>query len=195
MSVKAPDDPIVVGVITGAFGIKGWLKVKSYTQPQDNIVAYAPWRVVKPKSGRGPQPKTVTSAEGALVVCDDHSLRPQGLVVHIEGCDSRNDAELWVGGEIQVPVSQFSALTDAEYYWHQLMGLKVIAEFEGATSPLGRVTGILETGANDVLVVKASGADDGIDQRERLIPYVPEQYVISVDLDAGCIKVDWDPEF
>ena len=52
---------------------------------------------------------------------------------------------------------------------------------------------MIETGSNDVLVVKK--CKDSLDGRERLIPYLPDQVVLAVDLEAGSIEVDWDPEF
>ena len=80
-----------------------------------------------------------------------------------------------------------------EYYWHQLLGLKVITAFAGAELLLGSIADMMETGANDVMVVRPF--DGCVDDRERLIPYIPELYVLGVDLDAGEIRVDWDPEF
>ena len=85
--------------------------------------------------------------------------------------------------------SELPALGQGEYYWHQLQGLRV----ESRGSCLGQVDHLLETGANDVLVVKP--CEGSIDSRERLVPWVQGQYVIAVDLEAGVIEVDWDPEF
>ena len=84
-------------------------------------------------------------------------------------------------------------LDTGEYYWSQLEGLAVYTQFSGARQRLGVVAKIFETGANDVLVVAADA--DSITQREHLIPYVPDQFVLSVDLAVGEILVDWDPEF
>ena len=88
---------------------------------------------------------------------------------------------------------QLPELAPGEYYWHQLQGLRVISDYEGNHFRLGVVERLLETGANDVLVVR--GGSDSIDRRERLIPYVPGQYVKAVDLAAGEMRVEWDPEF
>ena len=85
------------------------------------------------------------------------------------------------------------ALDEGEYYWDQLQGLAVYTQFNGERQRLGVVSKLFETGANDVLVVL--GDAQSIDQRERLVPYVPGQFVLSVDLQAGEILVDWDPEF
>ena len=84
-------------------------------------------------------------------------------------------------------------LSAGEFYWHQLEGMQVLSEFEGSVYRLGSVSRLLETGANDVLVVK--GDEESLDQGERLIPYVPDQFVKSVDLQGRVIRVEWDPEF
>ena len=86
-----------------------------------------------------------------------------------------------------------SELPDGEYYWYQLIGLKVIAKTADAELLLGSVSEMMETGANDVMVVRP--IEGSLDDRERLIPYVPELYVVGVDLSTGEIRVDWDPEF
>ena len=113
----------------------------------------------------------------------------KGLVAHIVGIDDRNEAERLKGCEIAVAREQLPALDAGEYYWHQLEGMKV----ESRGCCLGQVDHLLETGANDVLVVKP--CEGSVDSRERLVPWVQGQYVLSVDLDRGVIEVDWDPEF
>jgi 16S rRNA processing protein RimM len=79
-----------------------------------------------------------------------------------------------------------------EYYWHQLVGLEVVSVLQDGTSRLGVVDSLLETGANDVLVIK--GDFDSLDREERLIPYSNE-FVKSIDLEKQIITVVWDPEF
>jgi len=110
--------------------------------------------------------------------------------IHITGVDDREDARQYCQLNIVVEKSQFPELEQGEYYWHQLEGLTVIT-CQGDTR-LGVVDSLMETGANDVLVVK--GDRESLDREERLIPYT-EQFVLRVDLDAGKIDVDWDPEF
>ena len=83
-------------------------------------------------------------------------------------------------------------LDEGEFYWHQLMGLKVISEFDGSQYELGSVSNMLETGANDVLVVKPG--ENSIDDRERLIPYLVDDVVTRVDTEAGVMEVDWFPD-
>lgn len=179
MTTGAPP-VLVVGQLSGVFGVKGWLKVKSFTQPEENILRYAPWRLRMPTGLK-------------IVEVDDYQMRPQGLVVHFKGLDDRDEAAQIARLEIEVDKSELPELHAGDYYWHQLMGLTVITDFLGCDQSLGQVKDILETGANDVLVVAPEA--DSVDQRERLVPYVPDLYVKSVDLTARVIRVWWDPEF
>lgn len=169
-----------VGRITAVFGIKGWVKVHSYTEPQENLFSYRPW--------------LLKTAHGIKEIEFDE-MRPHGdaYVVHIKGVDDRTLAESFTKFDIAVPRELLATLDDGEFYWHQLEGLRVLSAFGGQTVDLGRVAKILETGANDVLVVQ--GDSLSIDQKERLVPYVPGQFVVSVDLSAGSMLVDWDPDF
>ena len=179
MTAEAPS-VLVVGQLSGVFGVKGWLKVKSFTQPEENILNYAPWRLRTPSGQK-------------LVEVDDYQMRPQGLVVHFKGLDDRDEAAQIARLEIEVDKSELPELRSGDYYWHQLMGLAVVTDFLGSDQKLGQVKDVLETGANDVLVVAPE--PDSIDQRERLVPYVPDLYVKSVDLATRVIRVWWDPEF
>lgn len=178
--MQADQEPIVVGELAGVFGVKGWLKVRSFTQPDDNILAYKPWRI--------------RTAQGVKEVeVDAFKKRTQGLVVHFKGLDDRDLAAAYGRAQILVDKSLLPSLADGDYYWHQLIGLEVISVFGGTRVLLGRVAQMLETGANDVIVVQPN--DGSVDDIERLVPYVPEQYVVAVDLQSQQLLVDWDPEF
>lgn len=171
---------INVGRITSVFGVKGWVKVHSATEPRDNICHYSPWWL---KTRHGVK----------AVEVDEYKAHGDGLVVHLKGLDDRDLAREYCQVDVAVERQQLPDLEAGDYYWHQLLGLTVISQYQGQQTCLGKVVQILETGANDVLVVK--GDADSLDQKERLIPYVPGQYVLNVDVSAGCIAVDWDPEF
>jgi 16S rRNA processing protein RimM len=108
----------------------------------------------------------------------------KGMVAKLSGCDDRDAAVALVGAEIRIPRSALPKPKRGEFYWADLEGLDVVT-VDGA--PLGKVSHLFATGANDVLVVSG--------ERERLIPYVTGQFVKKVDLDAGCITVDWDEDF
>jgi 16S rRNA processing protein RimM len=166
----AADRRIVVGRIAGVFGIRGWLRVFSYTDPPDNILRYGPW--------------SIGDATAKDYRVTDGSVHGRGIIAHLEGVDDREVARRLIGATIAVPRTRFGAAAPNEYYWSDLIGLRVVNQ-DG--TPLGEVEDLLETGANDVLVVRGT--------RRRLLPFVAGTVVRSVDLDAGLIAVDWDPEF
>ncbi len=174
----------VVGKLTAVYGIKGWVKVYSYTEPAEKIFSFQPWFLVGNEGG-----KSMT------VVIDDHRPHGKGLIAHIKGVDDRDQAALYCQRQITVDMGELPALPEGEYYWQQLKGLKVMSVYGGRDNApllLGRIGDLMETGANDVMVVVP--CENSIDQRERLLPYV-DAYVLEVDLDAGTMLVDWDPEF
>jgi 16S rRNA processing protein RimM len=163
---------VVVGRLSGVYGVRGWVKVTSYTQPRENILSYRRWHI-----RRQDQWQPIEFTEG----------HPQGkgLVAHLKGVDDRDMARNYIGLDVAVPRADLPPLPEGEFYWSDLQGLQV-STVEGVA--LGAVDYLLETGANDVLVVK-----DG--ERERLIPFLPEQVIKRVDLEAGTMTVDWDPDF
>lgn len=167
----------VVGRITSVFGVKGWLKVYSYTDPLEGILKYRNWTAV-------------FDGKRVPVTLEEGRRHGPGIVVKLRGVDDRDLALTYCGADLVVPTSDLPPLPEGEYYWHQLEGL-VVESVEGEN--LGRVSHLIETGSNDVLVVQAT--ERSIDQRERLIPYLPGQVVKSVDLTEGLIRVDWDVEF
>jgi 16S rRNA processing protein RimM len=164
----AADRLLTVGKIVGLHGVDGWLKLESYTQPRLAIFSYQPWRLGE---------REVSGAHGRE--------QGKGVIGKLPGCDNRDAAAGLVGVSIQVPRSALPKPKRGEVYWADLEGLDVVTE-QGMN--FGKVSHLFATGANDVLVVR-----DG--ERERLIPYVPGQFVREVDLHAGRITVDWDPEF
>lgn len=169
-----------VGRIGAAYGVKGWVKVRSDTQPADNVFSYSPWYL---KTRHGVK----------AVEVESYRAHGQGFVAQIKGVDDRDQAESLNRVLIAVDKAQLPELSEGEFYWHQLQGLKVFTDFGAEEVYLGVVSGLIETGANDVLVVK--GDASSLDEQERLIPYVPGQYVMQVDVVDGRMTVDWDPEF
>ena len=176
------EELVTVGRITTVYGVRGWVKVHSFTEPMDNILQFSRWWLqAAGEQGEGQwQPLEI----------DEGKRHGKGLIVHIKGVDDRDLAAQFCQRDIAVAGSEMPQLDEGEYYWHQLQGLQVVSEFEGREFRFGEVVRLMETGANDVMVVR--GGDDG---RERLIPYLPGEYITRVDLDAGQITVDWDPEF
>ncbi|WP_346836879.1 ribosome maturation factor RimM [Microbulbifer sp. SAOS-129_SWC] len=170
-------DLVTVGRITAVYGVRGWVKVHSFTEPMDNILQFADWWLQSPS---GWEPLQV----------DGGKRHGKGLIVHIEGVDDRDLAAQYCQRDIAVRRSELPSLEAGEFYWHQLEGLRVISRFDGRECDFGCVVRMMETGANDVLVVR--GGKDG---RERLIPYLPGEFISDIDLEAGVITVNWDPEF
>ncbi|MDH0141924.1 ribosome maturation factor RimM [Aquipseudomonas alcaligenes] len=170
------EDLIVLGKITSVHGVRGEVKIYSFTDPIDNLLGYPAWTLK-----RDGEVKQVELVSGRL----------QGkiLVAKLRGLDDREVARTFAGFDICVPRALLPDLDDGEYYWHQLEGLKVI-DLQGQL--LGRLDHLLETGSNDVMVVKP--CPGSLDDRERLLPYT-EQCVQKVDLAAGEMRVDWDADF
>mgnify|MGYP001038512650 FL=1 len=164
---------VLIGRIVGLYGVQGWLKIESFAEPRMRIFDYQPWLL-----GAAPGPeREVSGVKG----------RPQGkgMVARLPGVDDREQAAALIGTDIYVAREQLPPPAEGEYYWVDLEGLKVVTT---DNVELGRVSHLFATGANDVVVVR-----DG--SRERLIPFVQGSYVRSVDLSAGRMVVDWDPEF
>ena len=162
---------VIIGKINGVFGVRGQVKVFSYTEPRENILSYDPWML---GSGENWETHRVVSGK----------TQGRGLVAQLEGCEDRDQAQLLVGKEIAIEQSQLPVPGPGEYYWSDLQGLQVITTDQ---TTLGIVKNLFETGSNDVLVVSGD--------RERLVPYIPGQVVKDIDLEAGQMIVDWDPEF
>ncbi|WP_421684042.1 ribosome maturation factor RimM [Stutzerimonas urumqiensis] len=170
------EDLLVLGKIVSVHGIRGEVKVYSFTDPIDNLLDYRHWTL-----RRGDETRRAELAGGRL----------QGnvLVAKIKGLDDREIARTYSDFEICVPRSELPDLEEGEFYWHQLQGLRVIDQNDQL---LGQVDHLFETGANDVLVVKP--CEGSLDDRERLLPYT-DQCVLGIDLEQGEMRVDWDADF
>lgn len=174
-----PEQKLVVGRITGAHGLKGWLKLHSYTDPAENILQYKGLVLERGRDCRE-------------LKIDGSRHQGKGMIVHVVGVDDRNAAEAFGRGDIVMSTESLPELAGEEYYWHQLEGLTVVLA-EDETQVLGVVDHLIATGANDVLaVVPSKGSQD---DKRRLIPYLPGQVVKRIDIESQRIEVDWDPDF
>lgn len=162
---------VVLGRISGLFGVRGWVKVFSYTEPREGILDYSPWFV---KRSTGWESVELSSGH----------RQGKGIVARLNGYEDRDQAAELIDCDVAVQREQLPELAENEYYWNDLQGLQVI-NLEGAE--LGVISHLFETGANAVIVVKGD--------RKRLIPYIWGDAVRSVDLQAGVMTVDWDPDF
>lgn len=149
----------------------GWVKVFSYTRPKENLLGYSPWHIETPDGWR-----TYRLEEGRV--------HGKALIARLEEMDNRTQVQALLGCDIAVSRSQMPQLSAGEYYWCDLLELTV---FNRQGVCLGSVIEIQETGANDVLVIE--GAE------RHLVPLLIRRYVREVDLDAGRLVVDWDPEW
>ncbi|MGD9600561.1 MAG: ribosome maturation factor RimM [Gammaproteobacteria bacterium] len=162
-----PNDIVILGQISGAFGTRGWVKIHSYTRPREHILDFDEWCVGRP---------------GAWETYRVVGARVQGpsLIVALQGLDSREAADALRRAQVGVPRVRLPAPEPGEYYWVDLIGMEVMNQ-DGAS--LGRVVRLTEAGDHDVLVTR--------DSREHLIPFVRGIYVLNVDPAARRIMVDW----
>ncbi len=162
-------------------GVRGWLKVFSDTEPREQIFQYPQWWI---------------EHRGGVSQIQPLEWKHSGktLIVKLAGVDSREEAATWVGAKIGIPAGDMPSLESGQYYWFQLEGLQAwTRDAQGRELVLGQVDHLLETGANDVLVIRPT--PESIDDRERLVPWSLQQTVVQVDLHAGRIELDWDAEF
>ena len=174
------DSPVVVGEISGLYGVHGWVKVFSHTDPRTNIVKYNPWLLKQ-----GDRWKSVNLLNG----------RQQGktIVAQIEGVNDREQAFAMIGIQIAIDQSQLKSLGENDFYWRELEGLQVV---NMQAEVLGKVSHLMETGANDVLVVKLEkDLAKELAMKEMLIPYILDDVIKTIDLDAKKIEVDWDGDY
>jgi 16S rRNA processing protein RimM len=164
---------VVLGRLAAPWGVKGWIKLDSYTDPPQAILDHQLWHVARPQGGW----------DVVRVVDGRRHGTQRAVLVQIEGVASPEAARAWVQREVALPRSELPALASGEYYWDDLLGCSV-ATLEG--TELGVVSHFHEFPASPVLAVR-----DGA--RERWIPLGP-RHLKRVDLEARRIVVDWDPE-
>ena len=168
---KNDDEPIIVGQLGAAHGVKGWIKLHSFTEPKHHLFRYQPWLVQQADGWQSLSPEA----------SEQHS---QSFVVKFPDCTNREQAESYRHCHIAILPHQLPELPAGEYYWHDLTGLKVI-NHQGKV--FGTVSHLIATGSNDVLVVNGD--------RQRMIPYIKDDYITAIDLQAGEIHVQWDADF
>lgn len=164
---------VLLGRILGAHGLRGDVRIESWTDPRTAIFKYQPWLLVDAR-GQVRELRGARGHEGG-----------KSLIARIPDVEDRDAAEALRGIEIHVTRDVLPPPKADEFYWVDLEGLDVVT-VDGV--PLGRVAHLFSTGANDVMVVRD-------DTRERMVPFVRPQFVTAIDLAAGRITVDWDPDF
>ena len=170
---------VVMGHITGAFGIRGWIKVSPYTETIDSLLDYSVWWLRR------------NEGEWHEVEIANGHAAGDALTVKLKKCADRNEAAKYKGMQIAIPRDHFPDLSkngEEGYYWSDLIGSEVV-NIQG--EKLGKVTGFLETGANDVLQVHDVNSPK---KKERLIPYI-EPVIKEIDLASTRIIVDWGLDY
>ncbi len=163
---------VIMGRVVGAHGIRGWIKVQPYTEYMDTLLDYNVWWL-GPEQGPWREVKVLQS-----------ELHTKGPAVLLDDCPDRNASERLKGQLIAVPRCSLPEEDDGEHYWSDLMGMSVVNE---AGEVLGVVVNLLETGANDVLIVKG-------DSGKILVPFV-DSAVKEVDVSSRIIRVDWSADY
>ncbi len=162
---------VPMGRVTAPFGIKGWIKIYALTAPATNLCDYPVWWLGREGDWR----------EMQVLAARAHG---NTLIAQLEGVADREAAAKLKGMTIAVPRAQLPAVADDEFYWADLIGLRVV---NAQQHEFGRVARIVQTGANDVLVVDADG-------RETLIPFIAGA-IQAVDLATGVIRVEWGRDY
>ena len=166
------DKKIYLGKITGVHGIKGWLKIRSFSSPPENILNYPSWII----NNQG---------EEDFYSIEQGRKQNNKIVVKLEKIDDRNTAESLINSKIQIQRSNLPKLSNENYYWSDLVGLSVLSSEEKV---IGKIESLIETGANDVMVI-ITLKDERI-----LIPFVMHEIIKEVNVELSYIKIDWSIE-
>ncbi|WMS88613.1 ribosome maturation factor RimM [Pleionea litopenaei] len=173
------EEIVVIGKITSAFGVKGGVKVFSYTKPRLNILNYSPW-LLKLNGQWQPVERLYGRQQG------------KSIAAELKGYSNRDQAEALAGVDIAITSDQLPQLSNDEFYWRDLVGMRVVNQ---EAIDFGLVSHLIETGSNDVLVVLETAEQaSGKKRKERMIPFTQDA-VINIDREAQLITVEWDADF
>lgn len=170
MGVPPPEAMLIMGRVAAPFAVGGWVKVKVFTEHADGLLRYRRWWLRRESRWQEMQ-------------VEEAAVHGRAVIARLEGCNDREAAAALRGSEVAVPRAALPRSGAGEYYWADLEGLRVRNQQD---EDLGRIAGLIETGANQVLVVRG--------ERERLIPFV-SAVVESVDLARGEVAVDWGADW
>ena len=162
-----------VGYISGFYGVKGWVKVFANTDPRENILNYQPWMIKIP--GQGWTKIKVIAGR----------LQGKGVVAKLEGYNDKNQVLPLLKAPIAITEEQLPECKNGEYYWKDLIGLSVN---NINNTLIGKVSGVMETGAHDVMKIKTANGE------ELLVPWVHDVFIKKVDIEQQLITIDWELE-
>lgn len=164
-------EKLTIGYVSGIYGVHGWVKVFSHTDPRENILNYSPWLL------------NVNGEWQLFEVLDGQTQQGgKSVVAKLSGISDRDLARSYMGCDIAISKHQLPEIDDG-YYWSELIGCAVVNE---NGMQIGFVDNLLETGAHDVLRVKREDSFE-------LIPFVVDEFILEIDLDNKLIRVDWEP--
>lgn len=163
-------DRVVVAKVGRVHGIQGWVRINSFTEPPENVLNYKDWWILHHNQWQ-------------LLEKQASKIQNQEILIKIKNCNNREQAQFYTNDLIAVPRESLPLLSSEEYYWSDLIGMRVMNEQK---IDLGIVDHLFSTGSNDVLVLTG--------EKERLIPYT-EDAIKQIDLQNKIITVDWDSEF
>lgn len=171
MNQASLEQKVVIGRFGSPFGVKGWIKVHSFTEPEENLLTYTNWYSLE----RG---------IWSVIKHDDYAKHGKGWIVHLVGYDSPEAVRFLASTDIAVARSDFPLLAEDEFYISDIVGFTAM-NLEGAT--LGLVTGFVDSGAHELLVIQG--------EKEHLVPLVKDRFLKTIDKSKRCILVDWDADF
>lgn len=173
------EQEVVIGKIGAPFGVKGWVKVHSFTEPASNITDYPLWYLKSGKNTTNTMGSNQTNKNIKVTQIKQHG---KIFVAKLDGIDNKDQAHLLTNLKIYVLRSNFKDLPEGEYYWQDLIGMQV---FDNNGQALGSVVELYHTGATDVIVVKG-------DKTEHHIPFVLDKHILEVNISANKMIVDWE---
>ncbi len=165
------EDKIIIAKVGAPHGVKGWVKLNSFTTDPSKVFDYLPWQIKHAKAWQS-------------IDIADYKVSAKNIVIRFTDCDDRDKAQSYTNLELAIDKSQLPKAAEGEYYWHDLEGLTVTNLQDQL---LGKVSHLLATGANDVMVVAG--------QKRHLIPFIKDQVIKNIDLATQAMVVDWDADF
>ena len=174
--LENPINPIIIGLTGSGYGIHGWLKILSYTEKSENIFNYQPWFI-----------KSINGWKYIKIQNWKHYGNNK-FVIKINNINDRNSLINFYNCKIQVSSINLPTLNNNEFYWKDIIGCRVINLYG---NDIGQVIDFIETGSNDVLIVKKHMKKNLSYEDECLIPFIDKQVIKKVDIILGIIEVDW----
>ena len=164
------DKTINIGKVIGLHGVKGWLKILSFSSPPENIFNYK---------------SLIISNKYINQIFHIEDSRKQGkkILIKLDNIDDRTSAESLKESDIYIQRSDLPQLSEDTYYWEDLLGFNV---FNQNNIKIGNVDSFIETGSNDVLIVKTRK------NKNILIPFIMNKSIKVVNIESHYITVDWE---